>query len=268
MTTSSGSDPSLFAGTAWYYARFRPRYPQALLDAIVEHFALDGSGRLLDLGCGTGELAVPLSAHLEEVVALDSSAEMIAEARRRGTGAGMANVRWLEMPAEAIGPDLGRFRLVTAGSAFHWMDRALVLERCHQVLTTGGGIALVGFVGGTFWASEVPWEQAVVAVIRRWLGPERRAGQGTFRPEDHPRHEEMIARSTFVDVQVGEISAHHTWDVDSLIGYLYSTSFCSPTLLGANRQAFEDDLRRTLAEIDASGRFEQRLVAEYIFARR
>jgi hypothetical protein len=155
---------------------------------------------------------------------------------------------------------------VTAGSAFHWMDRALVLDRCRALLSPGGGIALVGFVGGTFWGSDVPWERAVVEVIRRWLGLERRAGSGTFRPADHPRHEEVLARSEYVDVQVGKISVPHVWEIDTLIGYLYSTSFCSPALLGANQAAFEDDLRQTLLDLHPSGRYEQMLVAQYILA--
>lgn len=266
MGGSGGADAGLFAGTAWYYARYRPRYPRALLDVIVDGFDLDGGGRLLDLGCGTGELAVPLAAHVADVVALDVSAEMIAEARTRAERAGVTNVRCRQMAAEAITPDLGRFRLVTAGSAFHWMDRDLVLRRCREVIEPGGGIAIVGFVGGTFWGSDVPWEQAVVDVIGRWLGPERRAGAGVFRPADQPRHEVVLARSAFRRTRTGEIRTRQVWTIDALIGYLYSTSFCSPVLLGGNRPAFEDDLRRTLLALDISGRFEQTLVAQYILA--
>jgi SAM-dependent methyltransferase len=236
------------------------------LDVVIDRFRLDGSGRLLDLGCGTGEIAVPLATHVEEAVALDADAEMIEEARRRSERDHVTNVRWLVMPAESIGPELGRFRLVTVGSAFHWMNRALVLERCHEQLTPDGGITVVGFVGGTFWGSDVPWEQAVVEVIRRWLGPERRAGAGTFRPEDQPRHEEVLARSAFVDLQAGEISVPHVWTIDTLIGHLYSTSFCSPVLLGPNQAAFEADLRRTLLSLNPAGQFEQTLVAHYILA--
>jgi SAM-dependent methyltransferase len=266
MGVDPSSESGHFTGTAWYYARFRPSYPRALLDEVISRFRLDGSGRLLDLGCGTGELAVPLAKHFEEVVALDTDTEMVAEARHRAERERVTNVRWLVMPAESIGPGLRTYRLVTIGNAFHWMNRTLVLERCHELLSSGGGLALVGFAGGTFWGSAVPWEQAVVEVIRRWLGPERRAGSGTFRPEDQPRHGEILARSAFIDVQSGEISVPHIWDLDTLIGYLYSTSFCSPALLGPNRSAFEDDLRQTLLALNPVGRYEQTLVAYFILA--
>jgi SAM-dependent methyltransferase len=265
VSEPAGPDLTLFEGTAWYYARYRPAYPPWLFELIVERFGLDGSGRLLDLGCGTGEIAVPLSRHVQEVVALDVSTEMIEEARQRGEREGAANVRWLVMPAETIGPELGTFRLITVGSAFHWMDRGEVLRRGHALLTSGSGIAVAGFVGMTFWRSEVPWEQAMVRVIQRWLGPERRAGQGTF-PWDHRPHEEVLAASSFQRIEIGEQRVHHVWDIDSLAGYLYSTSFCSPALLGDNKAAFEADLRDTLQRLSPEGRFEQDLRLQYILA--
>ncbi len=67
----------LFAGTAPYYARYRPGYPGAVLGHLRAAFNLDGTGRLLDLGCGTGEVARPLHADFEEVVGLDVSPERV-----------------------------------------------------------------------------------------------------------------------------------------------------------------------------------------------
>ena len=62
MTESDDSTwQSLFAGTAWYYARYRPGYPKIFFDKVIERFHLDGRGCLLDLGCGTSQLTIPLS---------------------------------------------------------------------------------------------------------------------------------------------------------------------------------------------------------------
>lgn len=57
VTDPDNPGQSLFAGKASYYARFRPGYPKVFFDEVVQRFHLDGSGRLLDLGCGTGQLA-------------------------------------------------------------------------------------------------------------------------------------------------------------------------------------------------------------------
>ncbi len=72
----------LFERTAAYHACYRPGYPSEVFDRIRSAVRLTGTGRLLDLGWGTGQLALPLHADFEEVVGLDAGPEMIAEAQR------------------------------------------------------------------------------------------------------------------------------------------------------------------------------------------
>ena len=97
---TDGYTPDLFAGAAQYYARYRVGYPLAMLDGLATACGLDGRGRLLDLGCGTAQPAIPLRDRFEAVVGVDASAEMIAEARRQAEAAGAADISWLVLPAE------------------------------------------------------------------------------------------------------------------------------------------------------------------------
>ncbi len=127
----------VFRGTAQFYARFRPGYPAGLLALLAERAGLDGTGRLLDLGCGTGNVAIPLAAYVEEVVAVDVEPEMLAQARK----AAPANVRMVEARAEDVDETWGAFRLVTIGAALHWFDSALVLGRLAR---STPAVALVG----------------------------------------------------------------------------------------------------------------------------
>ena len=57
-------------------------YPKELLDIILKFYQVDSKRKLLDLGCGTGQLAIPLHKYFKEVIAIDISQEMINEARR------------------------------------------------------------------------------------------------------------------------------------------------------------------------------------------
>ncbi len=91
----------LFKGTAWYYARYRPGYPGPFFDHLAARFGLDGTGRLLDLGCGTGQLALPLAGRFEGVVGMDPEPEMLAEAAARARAARVDNVSWAEGGAGA-----------------------------------------------------------------------------------------------------------------------------------------------------------------------
>lgn len=258
-------DMDLFAGAAPYYARYRLPYPPELIALLVARFGLDRDSRVLDLGTGTGQMALALAPRCGEVLATDSSAAMLAEARLAGDQAGVTNVRWLPLAAEAITPTLGTFRLATIAQAFHWMDREEVLRRLPPLLEPGGGLALLGG-GATVWNAPEPWARAAVGVIQRWLGESRRAGGGVHsdtRASGHQPFPELLAAADFVDVQTGEYRREHAWDLDGVIGTLYSTSYCNPALLGERQRAFEADLRRTLLDCAPDGRYVQAVHTDY-----
>lgn len=67
-------DASPFAGTARYYDCFRAPYAQAAFDFIAATYDLSERVRMLDLGCGPGTIAIPLSNRVAEVVAVDPDA--------------------------------------------------------------------------------------------------------------------------------------------------------------------------------------------------
>lgn len=254
----------LFASTARDYARYRPGYPAAVFTRLRTAFGLDGAGRLLDLGCGTGELTRPLQIDFVEVVGVDSSPEMLAEAQRQSKHVGMTNIRWLCMPAEAISGQLGRFRLVTLGNSFHWMRRNEVLDKVYELLEPGGGVAILGNPGG-IWTGKDPWERAVREVVVQRLGPRRRTRTGTFAAEEGAE-KVALARSRFVGLESGAYHWERPVDIDTIIGELYSTSFANRALLGSQADAFASDVRRALLALDPAGRFVQHLRTEYLLA--
>jgi trans-aconitate methyltransferase len=245
-------DESLFAGTAAYYARFRVPYPPELIADIVVHFKLDGTGRLLDLGCGPGTLTLPLARYFESVLALDVSAEMIAEGQKLSAA---ENVRWRVMPAEEISAELGMFRLVTCGSSFHWMDRDLVLARVREMLEPGCGIALAGGIAGWLDGPE-DWHKIVTAAVRRYLGERRRAGGTTFK-EIGERFEQALARNGWRVEFNRDYPSEHEWDIEGVIGHLWSTSFANRPLFGDRVGEFEADLRAELIALHPDGRFRE-----------
>ena len=106
-------DNTLFKNTAWYYARYRPPYPKALFELLVNKFNLDGTGQLLDLGAGTGELAVPLSASFEKVIAVEPDREMIEEGKKRAEQANVHNIVWRQERAEGFADTPQSFRLIS-----------------------------------------------------------------------------------------------------------------------------------------------------------
>ena len=254
----SEQSPDLFAGTATYYARYRPPYPDALFQHVVERFGLDGTGRLLDVGCGTGQLAIPFASHFAEVAGLDPDPGMLAEAARGAREAGVRNARWIQGRDEdlqRLSEEIGRVRLATFGRAFHWMERDAILRALDRVIEPGGGVVIVADAE-RIWHVAGDWQQATQAVIRRWLGDVRRAGSGIYAVR-HVPFEETLAASAFSRIERYLVTVERFPTIDDIVGYLYSTSFCSHFVLGDKRAGFEADLRATLEAINPSGRFSE-----------
>src|SRR5262245_27841060 len=91
-----------FAGTAGYYARFRVPYPRALIDDLRARAGITGGGRLLDLACGPGRVALALAPHFREVWAIDLEPEMVEAGRAEAGARGVANTRWVVGRAEDV----------------------------------------------------------------------------------------------------------------------------------------------------------------------
>jgi SAM-dependent methyltransferase len=259
-------DPEeLFRSTA-YYARYRPGYPSQLFSCLVELQQLDGTQEALDLGCGTGQIAIPLAASVNEVVAVDPQPDMLEWGERRADEVGVDNVVWKQGDSTTLDtlalPDLD---LVTMGASFHWMDRDAVMAYLDGKVVPGGAVVVAS--GGAVDESPPAWAEIIREIRERYLGKQRRAGSGTY---EHPaeRHEVILARSPFSDVQREVWEWNLVRDLDAVTGLQLSYSFSAPALLGDRTEAFVADVRAALAEAHPDGQIIERLKMEALIARR
>jgi SAM-dependent methyltransferase len=253
-------DPTLYRGSAAYYTQGRPPYSRSLASTLATEVNLDGLGRLLDIGCGPGAITIALADHFEEAIGLDPDAEMLAAAADRAIAAN--NIRWVQALAEDIpGLNLGRFRLVTFGQSFHWTERERVADAVFEILEPGGALALIGhaYEGRPRPAGPgyppIPHD-AIRALIGRYLGTRRRAGQGYFSPPAD-RHEDVLARTRFGKLRriFCDGCADIVQDIDGVLANYLSASFAAPHLFGERLQAFEADFRAELVAHSPSGLF-------------
>ncbi|WP_063040120.1 class I SAM-dependent methyltransferase [Nocardia pseudovaccinii] len=241
----------LFAGTAWHYARYRPSYPQPFLDDLVERFHLDRTGRLLDLGCGTGQLTIPLAPHVAEAVGIDPEPEMLAEAAEQAQAAGLANATWAQGSSTDLPGEFGQFRLVTMGRSFHWMDREQVLTALDSMVDGDGAIVLAN--DSCLVRPITPWQQTVEDIQRRFVPAELMPPPLPGRlnaSTDHQPHEQILARSPFRQVDRLVYEFDRPWTIEQVIGYLYSTSLPLRRLLGNRRTAFEQEVTDRLQTLE------------------
>ncbi|HTX13362.1 MAG TPA: class I SAM-dependent methyltransferase [Solirubrobacteraceae bacterium] len=173
LAESFGLDPER-------YDRARPRYPGAMIEAIV---AASPGPDVLDVGCGTGIAARQFQAAGCRVLGVDIDERMGAFARRRGLAVEVAKF-------EAWDSAGREFDAVIAGQTWHWVEPVAGARRAAQVLRPGGRLAL-------FWnmfqpAPEVA--EGLAAVYRRvmpdlpfrpWASPTPDAASAFFtRPAD------------------------------------------------------------------------------------
>jgi SAM-dependent methyltransferase len=164
MTGTSSLDPASwdsrrrsFGSVAAEYAALRPGYP----DDAVRFLLGDVPRRVLDLGAGTGLLTERLVAAGHEVVAVDPSADMLAQLSAR-----LPDVAVQVGSAERIPLPDGDVDAVVAGQAAHWFDPARSAAELRRVLRPGGVVGLI-------WNARderVPW----VAALGELLADEAR----------------------------------------------------------------------------------------------
>ncbi|MET8349516.1 class I SAM-dependent methyltransferase [Micromonospora sp. NPDC005206] len=259
-------DETLYAGSASHYSSGRMPYPSRLAEVVGEALGLDGTGRLLDVGCGPGSVTLLLAPLFQAAVGVDADPDMLTEARRRASEVGATNVEWRHLRAEALPADLGTFRVATFAQSFHWMDRPLVTRRVRDMLAPGGAWVHVSANTHQGVADDEtlpyprpPWRQ-IDDLVASYLGPVRRGSQG-WLPAGTPGGEEEIMRQagftgpTRLTVDQGMVVER---GVDEIASAVFSLSSSAPHLFADRLPAFEADLRRLLSEAARDGRFAER----------
>lgn len=247
-------DPSLYAGSAAHYAVGRNPYPRRLADDLVRTLELDGTGVLVDVGCGPGSLTLLLAPHVGFAVGVDADADMLGAAAGLAERARVDNVSWRHLRAEDLPADLPSCRLVTFAQSFHWTDRARVAAAVRTMLDVGGAVVHVGGMthqgveGARKLAFPRPPREEITALVRRYLGPRRRAGQGVL-PSGTPGDDDAVFRAAgftgpHVLVAPGEVVDRTAHEVAAAV---YSLSSSAPHLFGDHLARFDAELRDLLA---------------------
>jgi SAM-dependent methyltransferase len=135
----------VFDEIAAEYDRYRPAYPDELVDHACQVAGIGSGDHVLEVGCGSGQLTRSLVARGLHVTALEPGPSLIALARQNLDGAGeveFVNARFEDAPLPR-----GQFQAVFSASAFHWVDPEVSWQKTAGVLAPGGTLALVQYCG-------------------------------------------------------------------------------------------------------------------------
>ena len=166
-------------------------FVHGLAGGVLEWLAPQAGERILDLGCGDGQLTQRIAASGAHVIGADASAEMVSAARARGIDA-------VEAPAELLPYADAQFDAVFSNAALHWVrDQDAMMKQVHRVLKPGG--RFVAEMGGHGNVAAIM--VAFMAILDRHGYRERENGVNyyptvrayTLRLEKHGFHVRQIA---------------------------------------------------------------------------
>ncbi|MEV0407115.1 class I SAM-dependent methyltransferase [Actinoallomurus sp. NPDC050550] len=194
-------------GANW--ARNAARYDAmvaAFNDALFRAAAIDEDDRVLDIGCGTGQITLVAArrASRGHVVGVDISAPMLERARADAAEQGIANVRFELGDAQVHHfPDGGFDAAISRGGVMFFDDLVAAFANIRRGLRPDGRLAFVGPQGST---PDSAYARATAALRPLMRGPSP-AARGMGSLVDPARIHEVLGAAGFADVSVTGVEA-------------------------------------------------------------
>jgi SAM-dependent methyltransferase len=263
MTDPLPFDPRRFRYAAAHYLEGRPAYAERLIALVAQLTRLDGTSRVLDLGCGPGQLARAFASLAGEVLGVDPEPEMLRIARQEAAKT-TGRIRFIEGSSFELDPTLGPFRLVVIGRAFHWMDRPATLALLDRMIEPDGAIAL--FEDDHPEVPENAWREETQALVERYTesDPVRRL----HKARDFLRHEAVLLDSRFNRLERIGVIERRQLATRRIVGRALSMSSTSPAHLGPRVEDLSRELTELLARLAPDGTLNEVVESQALIARR
>jgi SAM-dependent methyltransferase len=226
----------------------------------------------LDLACGTGEVSLAFADRVGEIWAIDQEPEMVAMAEQNARYRGIRRVHWLVGRAEEAEFPEDHFGIVTAGRAFHRLNRPLIAQRGLGWLRSGGHFVDMGADSWGLRNPTEPWMAAAAEVYERWV-PKAHKSSAVAKASSEVGQRKattptVLTEAGYTQIIYQEFDVPLVWEIDRFIGYLCSLASSTKDFWGEAWPGFEADIRNTLAKFTSTGRLLETISAYFVAGRK
>jgi SAM-dependent methyltransferase len=255
MTRGTYESTTRFSNRVADYVRYRPGYPEGLVQTLRDEAGLKPASVVADIGSGTG-ISTELFLRQGCIVwAVEPNLEMreAAEAQFRE----QSRFHSVSTMAEATSLEAASVDLVVAGQAFHWFDVERTRTEFARILRPGGIVAL-------FWNSRrldtTPFLKNYEKLLQDFATD--------YQQVDHKRIDAAVLNQFFGGdhFQTRTFPNSQTFDFEGLRGRLLSSSYAPAS--GHSRHApMLQELDRLFHEHETSGQIQFDYDTELFFGR-
>ncbi|MCH5204554.1 MAG: class I SAM-dependent methyltransferase [Oscillospiraceae bacterium] len=227
-----------FTGKADLYEKFRPGYPEELVDFLYDKTEYKA---VADIGAGTGKFTRCLLKKPWKITAVEPNGDM------REKLEAIEGITVVNASAENTGLEARSFGLVAAAQSFHWFDEEKFKEECKRILTDSGRVAIV-------WNSFIDEGLArrQTEICRKYSTDAhfRQTGHAGMREKDES---DAFFAGYFKEFQKLEFFGERSFDRESFIGETLSRSY-APKLGQPDHERLVEELNMVFSEFESGGK--------------
>ncbi len=214
---------TIFDQDAFLYDKVRPGYPEALFDDVIHYAQLPIDGRILEIGCGTGQATLPMARRGYHILSLELGANLANLARHNLQG--YPHIQVLTQAFEDWPVQPAAFDLALSATAFHWIDPAISYQKVAQALKSSGTLALCWHIHVQSTASQGFFE-AVQKIYQQVLPAKDQNTKSLPWPEEVPETitAEINQTKLFSQVTVQRYPFTISYDAESYLQLLNTYS--------------------------------------------
>lgn len=218
-----------FSKQAVDYSKFRPQYPDKMIEYVISF--VNNKSTALDIATGNGQVAHKLSAHFKKVYATDISQKQLDNAIQS------ENVIYSKEPAENTSFENQKFDLIVVAQAVHWFDFDIFYKEIYRILKPDGIFTVLGY--GLFTTntdSDKILKHFYYDIVGPYWDAERKYLDENYETIPFP----------FEEIPAEKFENQFTWTFETLIGYLQTWSSVQHYISKNNKNPIDliyDDLK-------------------------